>query len=213
MRTDLIADDLSQFADRLETITHIRRGQNRGVTIQGAFRRAVPPRREDRDDGWSGADMVWHLPEQAVPGGVRPGDHLVDGAQRRWTVLVVSPTASGRIIAWTRDWSAAFSTGRTVDVERAEITRGDSGEAIPRWTTVAAGVPAEFVSCHCDRSETGTDRLPVYRVLVLWDGPQGRYRLKTDDGQYYSVLKVERPALLGHPTVFYVSPAPANHPT
>ncbi len=213
MNPSFTADDFVQFADRLETVTYVRRGQTRGITIQGALRRAIPPRREDRDHGWSGADMVWHLPEQAVPGGLRPGDQLVDGAQRRWTVLVVSPTASGRIIAWTRDWSAAFSTGRTVDIERAEITQGDSGEPIPRWATVAAGVPAEFVSCRSIASETGTDPLPMYRVLVLWDGPQGRYRLKTDDGQYYGVLKIERPALLGHPAVFYVSPAPANHPT
>jgi len=75
--------------------------------------------------------MIWHIPEQAVPGGLRPGDQLVDASHRRWTVLVVSPTASGRLIAWTRDWSAAFSAARSVDVERAEVTQGQNGNPSP----------------------------------------------------------------------------------
>ena len=210
MSTDVSWDNFSQFADRLETVIHVRRGQTRGVTIQGALRRTVPPRREDRDEGWSSADMVWHLPEQAVPGGLRPGDQLVDASNRRWTVLVASSTASGRVIAWTRDWSAAFSAARNVDVERADVAQGQNGEPITRWRTVAAGVAAEFVSCQYVQTEPAEDRLPLYRVLVLWDGPPGQYRLKADDGQFYAVRKMERPALPGHPAVLYVCPEPQN---
>jgi hypothetical protein len=212
MTTQPVWDELSQFADRLETITYLRRGQTRGITIPGVLRRHVTLRREDRDDGWSGADAVWHIPEHAVAGGLRPGDRLIDAMNRHWTVLVVSPTASGRVMAWTRDWSASFSAARTVDVEKADIVQGESGEPIVRWRTVAAAVPAEFVSCQSPPVEASASNLPVYRVLVLWDGPPGRYRIKTDDGHLYSVLKMERPALPGHPAVVYLRPDPEDSP-
>lgn len=211
MSTQPFGDDMSQFADRLETVTYVRRGQTRGVTISGAFRRAVTLRREDRDNGWSGADTVWHIPEHAVPGGLRPGDHLIDAANRRWTVLVVSPTATGRLMAWTRDWLASFSAARTVDVEKADITQGENAEPIVRWHTVAAVVPAEFVSCQSQEHD-GVTQPPVYRLLILFDGPPGRYRIKTSDGCVYRVLKSERPALAGHPAVFYVRLDPESNP-
>lgn len=210
MTTQNYWDDLSQFADRLETVTYVRRGQTRGITIPGALRRNVTLRREDRDNGWSGADTVWHIPENAVPGGLRPGDRLIDAMSRHWTVLVVSPTATGRVMAWTRDWSASFSTARTVDVEKADIAQGENGEPIVRWRTVAAAIPAEFVSCQSPQLEAA-NHFPVYRVLVLWDGPVGRYRIKTDDGRLYSVIKMERPALPGHPAVFYIRPDPESN--
>lgn len=203
MSTQPFWDDMSQFADRLETVTYVRRDHTWGVTITGALRRAVTLRREDRDNGWSGADTVWHLPEHAVPGGLRPGDHLIDAANRRWTVLVVSPTATGRLMAWTRDWLASFSAARTVDVEKADITPGENAQPIVRWRTVAAAIPAEFVSCQSPESDP-SNQLPIYRVLILFDGPPGRYRIKTSDGCIYRVLKSERPALAGHPAVFYV---------
>lgn len=203
--SDFTADSFPQFADRLEPITFQRRGRPPGIAIAAALRRAVTPKREDRSSGWAAVDTVWHIPEGSVPGGVRPGDVLTDGGGHRWTVLVASPTTAGRIIAWTRDWEASFSAAQSVELQQAEPRKGPHGEPLLQWRVQAAGIPAQFLSCHLPQAADGQAQT-TYRVLLLWDGPPGQYRLKTNDGTLYGVLKIERPGLPGHPALLHVTP-------
>jgi hypothetical protein len=159
----------------------------------------------DRQTGWAAADAVWHIPEGSLPGSARPGDVLYDAAGRRWTVLVASATASGRLILWTRDWAASFAAAQSADIEVAETTQGLDGEPVTHWRPWLTNVPIQF---HSSRSQTpnvegGT---PTYRVLVAAELPSRTLRLKTSAGVLYRVDRVERPGLPGHPAVLFVHP-------
>ena len=203
---ELFAWDLPEdFADGCQTITYWRRGRPPGVTVAGAICRPVSPTRIDRRNGWAGADAVWHIPEGRLPGPARPGDVLQDATGRRWTVLVVSAAATGRLVLWTRDWAASFSAAQSADVEVAETTQGPDGEPVIHWRPYLTGVPIQF---HSSQSQTpnAEGQTPTYRVLVVAELPSRTLRLKTSAGVLYWVDRVERPGLPGHPAVLYVHP-------
>lgn len=196
-------DDPARIADGGERVTWLREGREPGAVIDWAFRRAVPPVRDDRGDPLVRVESVWTFSESAVPAGVRSGDVLRDADGRRWVVLAVSTAPAGRLAAWCRDTSAAFEPGSTIDIQIAEFRKGSHGEPLPVWRLFAAGVPCRWREppAEGDSLPPGTSRLWADVRL-----PAGTYRFRDRLGRMFSVNRIIRPGSLTEPAEIEAAP-------
>lgn len=201
-------DDPARIADGGESVTLLREGREPGVTIGWAFRRPVPPVREDRGEALVRVESVWTFARSAVPQGVRSGDVLRDAEGRRWVVLAVSIAPAGRLAAWCRDTSAAFEPGSTIDIQVAEFRKGEHGQPVPVWRLFAAGVP-------CRRREpSGEADIPAAGPARLWADvrlPDATYRLRDHLGRMFAVRKIISAGSLTDPAEIEVVPWPEVH--
>lgn len=189
-------DDPARIADGGESVTWLRAGREPGRTIGWAFRRAVPPVRDDRGDALVRVECVWTFLESEVPAGVRSGDVIRDADGRRWVVLAVSTAPAGRLAAWCRDTSAAFEPGVTIDIQIAEFRKGTHGEPLPVWRLFAAGVPCRWSEPpgDADAAPSGTSRLWADVRL-----PGGTYRFRDRLGRMFAVRRIIRQGGLTEP--------------
>lgn len=196
-------DDPARIADGGESVTLLREGREPGVTIGWAFRRAVPPVREDRGEALVRVECVWTFARSAVPQGVRSGDVVRDADGRRWVVLAVSIAPAERLAAWCRDNAAAFEPGSTVDIQIAEFRKGEHGQPVPVWRLFAAGVP-------CRRREPpGEADFPAAGPSRLWADvrlPAGTYRLRDSLGRMFAVRRIISAGSLTNPAEIEVVP-------
>ncbi len=189
-------NDPPLVADGGESVTLLRAGREPGVSIGWAFRRAVPPVRDDRRSPLIRAEAVWTLAESEAPGGIRSGDVLRDVDGRRWVVLAVSPAPAGRLAVWCRDTSAAFEPGSTIDIQVAEFRKGSHGEPLPVWRLFATGVPCRW------RDPTDASQEPNGGATRLWVAmpfTEGTYRFRDRWGRMFAIRRIIDPGSLTDP--------------
>ena len=172
-------DDLAAIADGTETVTLLRRGSATGAAgtvIAHALRRAitageaaivtsgdvhkvVPSGGQQLAD-----DLVWHLPAAELPEPPRLGDVILDGDDRRWTILIVKRTTLGaRWRCETRDVAIAHGLDDTISVLKATAP-GGYGE--PTWQTWKTGIRARIqpIATKIDAATPSTTT--TYRIFV-----------------------------------------------
>jgi hypothetical protein len=173
------SDDLIDVADNIESVTLLRRGSTPGTTgtvIPHALRRAmsaaeaaIVTRSDVHKDIPSGGQhtansVIWHLPVAELPLAPRLGDVILDGQNRRWTILTVKQTTlSTRWRCETRDVAVAFGLDDTISVLKSL-----SGFSGPPWRTWRTGIRARIQPTETKITNDGEDlsTMTKYRIMV-----------------------------------------------
>ena len=139
-------DDFADFVDGLSSVTLRRRGSSETVAIQSAWQlsgltqEALPSEGAVLQD-----EVVWHLqlPDEEVAPQV--GDIVIDGQDRRWTVLEVEElTKLKRWKCVARALSVAYGCQDRVDLQRAVWDDLGSGPEIVGWSYVLTALPVRI---------------------------------------------------------------------
>ena len=185
--------DFARIADGLEAVTLVRQGSPQTIALAHALRRAVSQRDRGKSAGqYTSADAVWHLEAAELAEPPRPGDVLLDGQGRRWTVLRVQrQTFGGRWRCFARDLAVAAGLDNTIDIEKATFTPGAGGAQEPLWEPWRTGVAARIqplesrVTQDADRTTTQT-RFKVFIAENL--DVDHTCRIKGPGGAIYRVV-------------------------
>ncbi len=162
------ADDLPQVADQLQTVT-LTFPSGSTQTVPGALRRA-PRRGQATESGGRAvlAQVVWHLPQAAVPQLPPLGLILTEASGQNWiAVAVTSAAGNSRWQLTTRNIAIAGRLADRVHLQTAALTKDNHGGQHATWQTIHANVPAR-IQPH-QANETNQDHHPQvrrYRILL-----------------------------------------------
>jgi hypothetical protein len=193
------SDDLGNVADGVETITLLRRGSTigeAGEVVTGAVRRAMSAaeaaivtsgdvRKNVAGDGQHTAlSVVWHLPVAQLAVAPRLGDVILDGENRRWTILEVKHTTLG--VRWrceTKEVAIAYGLDDTIVV----LKTSDNST----WNVWRTGVRARIQPLKTEvattNSVTATTR--YCRIFVEENLDLSHLcRIRGPDGTLYSIV-------------------------
>lgn len=137
--------DFGDVVNGLEVAT-LRRMSGATVALSAALRLATTHREAEPSAGAAvEADAVWRV--QLPPGELEPrvGDAILDGADRRWTILELKKVRELNV--WecdARDLRVAFGCDDRVDVERAVWDDTGSGPEITGWCYVLTAIPVRI---------------------------------------------------------------------
>ncbi len=157
------SDDFAETVDGTETVTLKRRGSSAETIITHALRRAVNTSEAQVRNVYNtwkapsgggrhtAADLTWHLPKEQLSDAPRLGDTIIDGGDRRWTVLDVRlATLETRWQCFARNLSVAYGLDDTVTILKATYAKGDGGAAEPTWNVWKTGVRARIQPAEVD---------------------------------------------------------------
>jgi hypothetical protein len=137
MQLDLSAEHVAWDNTEAVALESADRPSADVVSIGLAKRRSVRGREKSPSGGaYVGYELTWHIPARFVPPGIRPkpGDAIVDGDGRRWTVLTVDLMRAGeRWQLGTVDLELALGLRHVIDLERAEILYTPAGAPLKRF--------------------------------------------------------------------------------
>lgn len=137
MQLDLSADHLCW--DQVESVGYesARRGDAVRDVVPIAKRRAIRGRQKSPSNGvYVGYEVSWVLPARELPQGLvpKPGDAVVDGDGRRWTVLTTDERClRQRWALGCVDLELALDLQDAIDIERATVVTDSSGAGIKRF--------------------------------------------------------------------------------
>ena len=195
------SDDLAQVADGMETVTLLRRGRtpgDAGTVIAHALRRGITAgeaaivntgdvHKQVPSGGQQLADdLVWHLPVAELPDAPRPGDAILDGDGRRWTIMAVKLATLG--VRWrceARDVSIAIGLDDAISIQRKV---GDSPDAI--WQTWKTGVRARIqpLQATIDSAAETPSTTTQYRIFIEENiDVDHACRIRGADGALYTI--------------------------
>ncbi len=198
--------DFVGTTDGLEAVTLLRRGSGPstpGTIVSHALRRAVTIReatirnryhtRKQVPSGgrYTAGDVAWHLPTGSLSDAPRLGDVIVDGDDRRWTILEVQLATLGtrwRCIA--RNLAVAYALDDTVVILKATYAKGEGGAAEPTWRIWKTGVRARIQPALADMATEHRARRTVvrYQIFVEEDvALDHTHRLQGPDGTIYKI--------------------------
>jgi len=216
-------DDLATMLDGAESVTLLRRGSmpgSSGTTIVHALRRAATTREaviRNRYDTWKKAprdgrltacDVIWHLPADELTDSPRPGDVILDGAGRRWTILDVQlATLSTRWQCTSRDLTLAYGLDDTISILKATYTKGDCGGAEPTWLMWRTGIRARIQPADTkeDAKQQARQTVARYRIFLEENlAIDHNHRIQGPDGTFYRVTGTVGAERIGEVQSIYV---------
>ena len=119
--------------------------------VSVAKRRNVTIREQAASGGvYTGSDVNWHIPATLLVSGVIPrvGDVVIDGKQRRWTVLEVQENHWGQHFKLTtRDLRIAHNLRDTIIIQRATIIKDAAGVNVKLFPPDGGSVTYNNLPC------------------------------------------------------------------
>ncbi len=208
--------DLPLSADGLEAVTLYRRGVTSGASGQAvahALRRSTATRAAAATAGQATVgEAVWHLPAEELSRPPEVGDVILDAESRRWTVLEAQIAALGsRWRCLARCLALAFGLDDTVNVLRAEQTKGQAGAAVAAWRVWRTGVRARIQPIEARPTARHAARRPATRCRILLEEHlllDERHRIQARDGTLYRVRRTMAPQEIGEPVAVEVELLP-----
>ncbi|MHC4406020.1 MAG: hypothetical protein ACYTG0_40805 [Planctomycetota bacterium] len=197
--------DLADVADGLASVTVVRPGSSQTTQVTHALCGPLRVREAERSEGrYTAGDVVWHLPVSELSDAPRPGDVVVDGEERRWTVLDVQKTTRGsRWRCVGRDLAVVHGLDEHVDVEKATYAKGEGGAETATWHVWKTGLRARIQPAEI-RVEGQNERQGHVATLTVFIADDvsidHTHRIKGPDGTRYRVVryrKAERIDALG----------------
>jgi hypothetical protein len=185
--------DFARVADGLVPVTLHRPGTSLAAPVAHALPHAVTPARVGQTGRPQIADdVLWHLPADELPVAPRPGDVLVAGDGRRWTVLTVRSFLLGsRWQCECRDLVGHYGLDQAIVVEMASYGKSAQGQQEIAWHTWRTGLPAkiepvtvETTSEHERPATVARCRIYCRENLQL----DHRHRIRGPDGCTYRIL-------------------------
>lgn len=198
--------DFAAVTDGTEPVTLVRRGRVPGATetvVPHALRRAVATaearvsnryntqKQAPSGGRYTASDATWHLSCAELPDGPRPGDTILDGAGRRWTILEVQrATLGARWQCAARNLAVACGLDDTITILIATYHKGSGGAAEPAWVPWRTGVRARIQPAAVDMAAGPYARQTAarYQVFLEEDVPLNHtHRIQGPDGTIYRV--------------------------
>ncbi len=187
--------DFPAVVDGLEAVTVERADGSASTPVSAALRLAERLQEGAPTEGvYQVARAVWHLPAAELPEAPRLGDVVVDGGQRRWTILAVERAAAGT--RWRcRTEARALDPARqeTIDIQQPVYTKTESGAWVATWQAVATGLPARIQPVKATMHAEPGRLWPATRVIVYLAQPaavDAQCRLRDSQGHLYTILQV-----------------------
>lgn len=189
--------DFARVIDDLTQITLIRAGTSTETVINSALSQTIRTREAEHSGGrYLSSDVVWHLPAAQLSEAPRPGDALVEGGGRRWTILdAQQATLRSRWRCVCRDLAIPDGLDEFIDIEKALYQKTPAGSQQPVWYTWRAAVrariqPADLkAGAEPDRDVTAA-RFTVFLAEDL--ALDHTYRLKGPDGAIYRITSCRK---------------------
>ena len=190
-------EDFQTISDGLRPVTLTRPGTDLSIEVPEALRRAILRRDTvDSDGRYTASDFVWHLPVATLSEVPQAGDILIDETGAHWTILGARPATFGsRWHCVCRNLAVAYGLDATVDIEKAAITKTDSGTEQRTWQPWRSGLSARIqpVTTRFQNSDERTKKIARYHIYLLEDVEiDATCRVRASDGTIYQILSSHR---------------------
>jgi len=198
---DFTPDDISQFADDLQTITLRRPGRTTDQTSANALRRRVSIRDRAGTGGvYTTHDAVWHIPTADLAADPpRLGDIIIDADANEWTVIrMTEQAAATRWRLYARNLAITYNLDSWVNLERYTLS---GTPAVKTWHPVAARVKAR-VQPKETKIYTDATTARLYKIYLVGDYDcDHTYRFVGPDATaYYPITALSQAPDVSTPT-------------